>query len=67
MVFSMMNCFYEQVPGDSPDGCRPQQYRQVSEVDGRSRAVSYLPDPTRIKGQMQLNFVFKQLLKGCFV
>lgn len=40
-----------QVPGDSPNGCRPQQHRQVSEADWWPRPVPHLPDPQRLKGQ----------------
>lgn len=46
-----------QVPGDSPNGCRPQQHRQMPEANRRPCAVPHLSDFAWPKGQ----FVFLNL------
>lgn len=42
--------FLFQLPGDEPDGRRPQQHREIPEAVRRARAVLDLPAPTRTEG-----------------
>lgn len=42
--------FSFQLPGDEPDGRRPQQHREIPEAVGRARAVLDLPAPARTQG-----------------
>lgn len=52
-----------QVPGDSPNGRRPQQHRQMPEAHRRPRAVPHLSDFAWPKGQflfLNLSLAVKQ-------
>ena len=51
VLFELLSGSDWQVPGDPPDGGRPQQHSQVSETHRRSRAVPHIPDPPGIKGE----------------
>lgn len=42
--------FLFQLPGDQPDGRRPQQHREIPEAVRRARAVPNLPASARTEG-----------------